>query len=638
MARLPQVGGDSGTWGDVLNEFLGQAHADDGNLKSDSVGAAQIKPLSVTNAALANDTIQEAKLDAGVRAKLNAAPAGIPDGSVTEEKLADSAVSSSKLRDGSVSTAKIQNGAVSTEKIAGFGQANGVASLDGLGQIPDIQLPTRLSDAALAATYATATQGAKADAALPASQKGVASGVATLDGTTKVPAGQIPMQAVADSNELSATVHGAIEDHGLDRTRLAAGRRWLFIGDSITNGSTAGNFDWSVSMVANRVAGGLNADAGLVEAATSGYKTSDALTWLPTVFTAVPSGIGGAVILLGTNDSGANLSLATYSANMIEIVRQVRAQYQGVPIVLCTPPPRGNTGANATNRKLIAQYGAWITMWGPANGCEVADVHSALVDPTTGDMAAAYWASPDFTHPTGLGHARMGQAVGKAMLRTYPTTRKAFQFAKTAYSRIGNPLMSGGGASSRPSGWYEQPGGSGTAPTYATVADTTGLLPAGQWMVMDFDATAGGSREVASGVSVTGLSAGDKLKTLGLVLIEDFTGTWEADCAANTAGASYRVANQSNSTIQAFDSRFPGRDLGDIFGNGHKVWGYGPRFGDVVFPTGATGLIFFQGLKLPTGKHVKMYCGGMDVVSLTEMGLDQYASSTLVNLDGPAAT
>ncbi|WP_159084964.1 hypothetical protein [Planctomonas deserti] len=205
MARLPTVGGDSGSWGEVLNDYLSQSHDVDGKLKTDTVGPAQLKPLSVTNAALANDTIQEAKLDAGVRAKLNQVSAGIADGSVTEEKLADGAVSSGKLGDGSVSSAKIQDGAVSTDKIASLGQANGVASLDGNSHVPDSQLPARLSDASLTAAYATAAQGAKADAALAASQKGVASGVAALDATTKVPSGQIPMQAIADSSELSSS-------------------------------------------------------------------------------------------------------------------------------------------------------------------------------------------------------------------------------------------------------------------------------------------------------------------------------------------------------------------------------------------------------------------------------------------------
>jgi len=37
MARLPQPGGDSGTWGAILNEFLTQSHNTDGTLKSNTV-------------------------------------------------------------------------------------------------------------------------------------------------------------------------------------------------------------------------------------------------------------------------------------------------------------------------------------------------------------------------------------------------------------------------------------------------------------------------------------------------------------------------------------------------------------------------------------------------------------------------
>jgi len=37
MARLPQPGGDSGNWGDILNDFLNQAHRPDGQLKQQSI-------------------------------------------------------------------------------------------------------------------------------------------------------------------------------------------------------------------------------------------------------------------------------------------------------------------------------------------------------------------------------------------------------------------------------------------------------------------------------------------------------------------------------------------------------------------------------------------------------------------------
>lgn len=96
MARLPQPGGDSGNWGDILNDYLAQAHTATGVLKDNSVGAAQLQdnavtslalaPDSVTAAQIADGTIQEAQLSTTVTAKLNA-PAVVADGSVTKTKL-----------------------------------------------------------------------------------------------------------------------------------------------------------------------------------------------------------------------------------------------------------------------------------------------------------------------------------------------------------------------------------------------------------------------------------------------------------------------------------------------------------------------------------------------------------------------
>lgn len=40
MARLPTPGGDDGTWGDILNEFLEVSHNDDGTLKGVPVGTS----------------------------------------------------------------------------------------------------------------------------------------------------------------------------------------------------------------------------------------------------------------------------------------------------------------------------------------------------------------------------------------------------------------------------------------------------------------------------------------------------------------------------------------------------------------------------------------------------------------------
>lgn len=56
MARLPQVGGDEGSWGQLLNEYMLVAHENDGTIKSGSIGAAQIDASSVAAAQLLRGT------------------------------------------------------------------------------------------------------------------------------------------------------------------------------------------------------------------------------------------------------------------------------------------------------------------------------------------------------------------------------------------------------------------------------------------------------------------------------------------------------------------------------------------------------------------------------------------------------
>ncbi len=116
MVRLPTVGGDTGSWGTILNEFLQQSHNTDGTLKSASVDTSQLKASSVTNVVLADNSVSEAKLSNELQAKLNA---------------------------------PIANESIEPEKLAKLGEPNGVASLDASGTLPEEQLPERLSSSEL---------------------------------------------------------------------------------------------------------------------------------------------------------------------------------------------------------------------------------------------------------------------------------------------------------------------------------------------------------------------------------------------------------------------------------------------------------------------------------------------------------
>ena len=62
-ARLPTPGGDEGSWGHILNDYLAAAHKSDGTLKDNVVTASAIAPGAITVAELQNNTITEDKLD-----------------------------------------------------------------------------------------------------------------------------------------------------------------------------------------------------------------------------------------------------------------------------------------------------------------------------------------------------------------------------------------------------------------------------------------------------------------------------------------------------------------------------------------------------------------------------------------------
>lgn len=59
MARLPQPGGDAGNWGAILNDYLAQAHAPDGTLKSASVGSSQLANSVQNSLARADSAYQK---------------------------------------------------------------------------------------------------------------------------------------------------------------------------------------------------------------------------------------------------------------------------------------------------------------------------------------------------------------------------------------------------------------------------------------------------------------------------------------------------------------------------------------------------------------------------------------------------
>ena len=123
MARLPQPGADSGTWGDILNEYLSTAHKADGSLKDGVVGATALATNAVTVASIADGTITEAKLATAVQTKLNAASTTDPTlggdlaGTASNAQIAAGVVTATEMATNAVTTVKIADGAVTSTKL-----------------------------------------------------------------------------------------------------------------------------------------------------------------------------------------------------------------------------------------------------------------------------------------------------------------------------------------------------------------------------------------------------------------------------------------------------------------------------------------------------------------------------------------
>lgn len=402
----------------------------------------------------------------------------------------------------------------------------------------------------------------------------------------------------------------------------AAGIKWGHMGDSIANGSSA-SAGQRYAGVLPMLTGSLTvfpvapaASASLAQpwSATKGNAGETSAAMLAR-FDAdiIAPGFKACTLLCGTNDAAQGVSLATYSANVKAMVAKSRAA--GIPIVIGTTPPRGSGavagGANANVHVLIRAYNAWLQAWCRQAGVPLASVYAGLVDTTTGYLAATY-DSGDNTHPNTAGHLIIAQRFASAITTALG---QGLGLITTAGGGLNaNPLMVGAGT--QPTGYFEQPGGSGTAPTYSIVNDTTGRLRAGRWAQMDFDATAsGGTRRLARALATTGFAAGDVMALCAQVDGDDVSG-YAAATAAGTGAWSLTVLNQSAVTIAG--ASLPSANP--------QTLTPGPLVLPFAMPSGVTGPLLWFNCTLPTGAHAKFRLGCADVLNLTTLGLNNLAA------------
>jgi hypothetical protein len=252
MARLPQPGSDSGQWGNILNDYLSQVHRSDGALKDGIISEAKLDSATVTklNAIGSNGVasvngrtgaVTITKADVSLANADNTSDLSkpvstatqtainvkytLPAGGVPEADLAaavQTKLNATTIADGSVTTSKLANSSVTVGKLsAGAAIADQVLSYDGvdlawttpssIGNVSDatasakgiVQLAGDLGGTAAAPTVPGLA------GKLDATQKGAANGLASLDGTGKVPAAQLPAgQTVSDA---TASAKGIVQ-------------------------------------------------------------------------------------------------------------------------------------------------------------------------------------------------------------------------------------------------------------------------------------------------------------------------------------------------------------------------------------------------------------------------------------------
>ena len=132
------------------------------------------------------------------------------------------------------------------------GVASGVATLGLDGLVPSTQLPTSPVTSVNGETGAVSLSAADVGA-IPTTEKGAANGVATLDGTGKVPSGQLPTAPVTSVNgetgavSLSAADVGALDQVTADGLYVAQDSLWInaadhgAVGDGVTDDAPAIN-------------------------------------------------------------------------------------------------------------------------------------------------------------------------------------------------------------------------------------------------------------------------------------------------------------------------------------------------------------------------------------------------------------
>lgn len=171
--------------------------------------------------------------------------------------------------------------------------------------------------------------------------------------------------------------------------------------------------------------------------ATGGFTTAQILqTHIPRVIASKPS---LCVVLAGRNDIYQRINLGTTLGNFRNIFTSLRQA--GIVPVVCTLSAQ--SGNDAQQKTLEASINNWLVSYANKYGLPLVDLHSATINPQTGEWIAGY--NYDASHPKAIGAQAMGQRLSETLIKwiapTYPRIAVEQSVPATHPNQIPNPLF-----------------------------------------------------------------------------------------------------------------------------------------------------------------------------------------------------
>ena len=179
-----------------------------------------------------------------------------------------------------------------------------------------------------------------------------------------------------------------------------------FLGDSITRGMTepssgvVSEYSWFYGLVDDT--------DGVVRYGGSVAENGKSTSWMAgQVWTALYPTPDILIVHGGTNDVSGEITPPVV-VNNLERIRQAAVSV-GVPLAVCTLPPRSNPAADARALAVNDAIRAWAAM----NDVIVLDTAAPLRDPVRGGWLSGY--SGDGLHPTPMAVRLMSEAAAKTL-------------------------------------------------------------------------------------------------------------------------------------------------------------------------------------------------------------------------------